>query len=129
MTSTQQTQIAAADTEQDMARSPEKQDADKTDGEKKPELSNLVLIGSKRKAGFYAGLVKNLFAQEKYPDIILQGRGERGVLRTAQSVNILTRWGYCEIRRLKTKMERGPSLKVVLVKAATFEQQHEAYQK
>ena len=89
----------------------------------------MVLVGARHKPGFYAGLVKNLFAQDKYEEIVLQGRGEKGVLRTTQSASILTRWGYCEVLRLKTKMDRGPTLKVVLRKAATFEEQHSSYQK
>ena len=87
----------------------------------KEELSNLILVGKRHKPGFYAGLVKNLFAQNKYEDIVLQGRGEQGVSHATQTASILIRWGYCEVRRLKTKMEKGPVLKIVLTKAATFD--------
>ena len=90
-------------------------------------LGNLVLVGEKNKPGFYARLVKNLFAQNKYEQIEIQGRGESGILRVSQVVSILTRWGYCELVKIKTAP--SPSLKVCLKKTADFDDIHADFQK
>jgi len=47
------------------------------------ELGNTVLVGGRNKPGYYAGLVKNLFAADKYAEIELMGRGEMGVMRVS----------------------------------------------
>ena len=76
-------------------------------------------VGNKNLASFYVRMVKRLLSNRQ--TIELQGKGETGIMRVTQVQNILVRFGYCNIKRVKTGPY--PALSVVLEKAETFDTQ------
>ena len=121
MTSTEQTKEILV-----KEASPDKRDSKLEVKKNGSHLGNLVLMGEKNKSAFYVRMVKYLFAQGKYEDIDIQGRGEFGILRVSQVATTLTRWGYCSITKMTSKAY--PSLRVSLKKSDQFDSIHEAFQ-
>ena len=90
-----------------------------------PWDGDTVSVGAKNQPAFYVRMVKRLLSDGGKTKIELQGRGEMGIMRVTQVQNILTRFGYCELLRMKTGPY--PALSVHLKKAETFDDRQAAF--
>ena len=70
---------------------------------------------------YYISLVKNLIAQKKHEEILLQGIGSTGNVKVAQAASTLVKWGYVALTRISTAHGAGSTLKAAVKRTDNFQ--------
>lgn len=65
--------------------------------------TNVVIYNTSKPASFYVFLAKEMFFNEKHKEIELHGVGDINIRNLAVSIEMITRFGYAEITRIKTE--------------------------
>lgn len=89
---------------------------------------NVIVLHHSKTAQFYVYLTKEYFHKQKFEQIELHAVGDPCIPALASTTNMLTKFGYCEIVKLRTKqviwgnkLQRLPKLIVVVKRAENFE--------
>lgn len=70
--------------------------------------SNVVYVRGDKPYGFYIFLVKQILKNNDFSYVELHGAGERSIYNAVRVAEALTKYGYVEQTRMKTKtLERG----------------------
>lgn len=93
------------------------------------------MLNSNKSAQFYVYLTKEIFHKKKFEIVELHAVGDPCIPALASATNMLTKFGYCEIVKLRTKqvlhhnpkMPRLPKLIVFVKRAENFEEVYADY--
>jgi hypothetical protein len=96
------------------------------------QQSNIVSVHSDRPVKFYVFLAKQLFHNQKYEEVVLQGV-EMNIFNAIKAAEIITRYNYATITKIKTKsfqnsLKIGAKLMITLKKADNFEELYKQFE-
>jgi len=63
----------------------------------------VVLINQRKQASFYVYLVKEMFHNDNHEFVELHAVGDQNINNLVIATEMITRFGYAEITRIKTK--------------------------
>ena len=103
--------------------------------EKQPRHpNNFIMVSEMKTPSFYVYLFKKLVHNEKFEEVILQGRAPENIYSVIKVSEILTKYKYATIGKIKTKAfmkkfgQKGAKLIIVLNKAPEFEEVFNDYE-
>jgi len=93
--------------------------------EREENLTNVITIGTRLPTNQYVRIVKNVLNLDKHEDLELHSKGQQGMAKLTQVVNILSQWGYIAVKKIKTRSE--PALKITVKRTDDFQKNFDEF--